>query len=50
LNSKVRPATVASKILTVVTINDLLFREGKELTVVKEVESFKETSNRESPA
>jgi len=49
-NSEIRPATVASFILFSVTINDLLFRERNELAIVDEVETFEDTSGRESPA
>jgi len=50
LDSEVRPATVATFILISVAINDLLFREGEELAVGDEVETFEDTSGRESPA
>lgn len=49
-NSEVRPATVATFILISVAINDLLFREGEELAVVDEVETFEDTGDGESPA
>jgi len=50
LNSEVWPATVATFILISVAINDLLFREGEELAVVDEVETFEDTGGGESPA
>jgi len=49
-DSEVRPATVATFVLFSVTINDLLFREGEELAVVDEVETFEDTGGGESPA
>jgi len=49
-NSEIRPATVATFVLVSVTINDLLFREGEELAIVDEVETFKDTGGGESPA
>jgi len=44
-----RKATVAT-LISSDTINELLFRERDELLVVDEVETFKSTSSRESPA
>jgi len=49
-NSEIRPATVATFVFSGVTINDLLFREGEELAVVDEVETFNNTGSGESPA
>jgi hypothetical protein len=49
-NSEVRPATVATFVLVGIAINDLLFREGEELAVVDEVETFEDTGGGERPA
>jgi len=43
-------ATVTSFILTKIAGNDLLFREGEELSVLEEVETFQDTGSREGPA
>jgi len=50
LNSEVRPATLATITSSRSAINNLLFREGEELTVVNKVETFEDTGGRESPA
>jgi len=49
-DSEIRPATVATFVLVSVAINDLLFRERKELSVVDEVEAFEDTGSGERPA
>ena len=49
-NSEIRPSTVATFVLFSVAINDLLFSEGEELSVVDEVETFENTSGGERPA
>jgi len=49
-DSEVRPATVATFVLVSVAINDLLFREGEELALVDEVETFEDTGGGERPA
>jgi len=50
LNSEVWPASLASITSRASAVNDLLFREGEELTVVDEVETFEDTGGGESPA
>jgi len=50
LDSEVRPASLTSITSSRGTINDLLFREGEELAVVDEVETFEDTGSGESPA
>jgi len=50
LDSKVRPATLASVTSRAGAVNDLLFREGEELSGVDEVETFEDTGGGESPA
>jgi len=50
LDSEIRPATLATITSSRSAINDLLFREGEEFTIVDVVETFKDTSGGESPA
>jgi len=50
VNSLVWPATRAARTSRLGTINDLLFREREELSVVDEIERFKNTGGGESPA
>jgi len=50
LNSEVWPASLASITSSASTVNDLLFREGKEFSVADEVETFEDTGGGESPA
>jgi hypothetical protein len=50
LDGKIMPSSVATFIFISVAINDLLFREGEELSLVDEVETFNDTGGRESPA
>ena len=50
LNSEIRPATLATITSRGSAVNDLLFREGEEFTIVDEVETFEDTGGGESPA
>jgi len=45
VNSLVWPATRAARTSRLGTINDLLFREGEELSVVDEIERFEDTGS-----
>jgi len=49
-DSLVGPATLAAITSIGSAVNDLLFREGEEFTVVDEVETFEDTGGGESPA
>jgi len=50
LDSEIRPASLATITSRRSAINDLLFREGEEFSVVDEVETFEDTGGGESPA
>jgi len=50
LNSEVWPASLTSVTSSASTVDDLLFREGSEGSVVDEVETFEDTGGGESPA